>query len=229
MIRMRASSDSALAISTSCCSPMRSAQTGGSGRATRRRGEQPLRVARSIRAFVERAVARHALAAEKEIGGDVELRHEVELLRDDHDARRVRFARVGEAHGLTGQRDRALVVRDDARKHVHQRALARAVLAEQDVDLARVQVEIDAAQRAHPAEAFLDPPHLQQGGDHAGTRETGCESAGPAIRFPRRSSASKPATMTGVTLPPLRAKSSEDRRSIAQNGPRSEPLNSSSL
>ena len=102
-------------------------------------------------------MAGEALAAEEQIGGDVEPRHEIELLRDHHDARRMRLARLGEPHGLAGERivPWSGVITPDS--DAHQRALAGAVLAEQDVDLAGQEVEIDAAQRVHAAEPLLDP------------------------------------------------------------------------
>ena len=49
-----------------------------------------------------------------------------------------------------------------AGQHVHQRRLAGAVLAEQHMHLAGLQVEIDAAQRVHAAETLGDASHGQQ-------------------------------------------------------------------
>ena len=86
---------------------------------------------------VEHARARQ-LAAEEEIGGDVEARHEVELLEDRGDAGGLRGARVGEAHRLAVDPHLAGVGRDDAGEDVHQRRLAGAVLAEQRMNLARL-------------------------------------------------------------------------------------------
>ena len=48
---------------------------------------------------VEHARARQ-LPPEEEVGGDVEARHEIELLEDGRDAGRLRGARIGEAHSL---------------------------------------------------------------------------------------------------------------------------------
>ena len=51
---------------------------------------------------------------------------------------------------------------DHAREHVHQRRLAGAVLAEQRMDLAAVEIEVDAAQRLDAAETLDDPAHGEQ-------------------------------------------------------------------
>ena len=49
--------------------------------------------------------------------------------------------------GAPSIEDLALVGRDDARENVHQGRLAGAVLAEQRMDFAAPQIEIDAPQR----------------------------------------------------------------------------------
>ncbi len=47
-------------------------------------------------------------------------------------------------------------MRDGAREHLHQRALPRAVLADDGVDLARVRLEIHRDQRLRRAERARD-------------------------------------------------------------------------
>ena len=56
----------------------------------------------------------------------------------------------------------ASVGREDAGEDVHQRRLAGAVLAEQRVNLAALEVEIDAAQSLHAAEMLGDAAHGEQ-------------------------------------------------------------------
>ncbi len=119
---------------------------------------------------VERSPGGQPLLAEEEVGSDVQARHEVELLRDHDDAGLVRLARGGETGRRTGQRDRAAIRRRGAGDDGHQRALAGTVLAQQDMDLAGAQVEIDAAQGMHAAEPLLDAGEPQQRLVHLGRR-----------------------------------------------------------
>ena len=86
MIRMRASSDSALAISTSCCSPIRSS-------AMRRCGSisMPSRFRSALAAFTMRrrstiVPSDQRLAAEEDVLGRGQFRNQIELLMDDRDA-----------------------------------------------------------------------------------------------------------------------------------------------
>ena len=78
----------------------------------------------------------HQFAAKKEVGRDVEARHEVEFLEDRGDAARLRVARAGEMRRRAIDEDFAVVRRDDAGQHVHQRRLAGAVFAEQRMNFA---------------------------------------------------------------------------------------------
>src|SRR5438874_84174 len=52
--------------------------------------------------------------------------------------------------------------RDRAAEHAHQRRLARAVLAEQHVDLSTLQLERHLVQGADAGKLFADASHLQQ-------------------------------------------------------------------
>ena len=110
---------------------------------------------------VENARARE-LPPEEQVGGDVEARHEVELLEDGGDARRLRGARVGEAHGHAVDPHFAGVGFDDPGKNVHQRRLARAVLPEQRMNFSRAQIEVHAPERLDAAKALDDALHRQQ-------------------------------------------------------------------
>ena len=57
--------------------------------------------------------------------------------------------------------DLARVARVDAGEHLHQRALAGAVLAHQRMNLAREQAEVDRVQRPDAAERLVDAAHLE--------------------------------------------------------------------
>ena len=57
-------------------------------------------------------------------------------------------------------------VRIDARQHLHQGGFARAVLADDGVDLALFDAEIDVRQGLHAGEGLGDVTHLEDGGRH---------------------------------------------------------------
>ena len=63
--------------------------------------------------------------------------------------------------GLAVEPDLALVGRVEPVEDAHQRRLAGAVLAEQRVDLAAAQVEVDAVVGDDGAEALRDPAQLE--------------------------------------------------------------------
>ncbi len=100
------------------------------------------------------AVAR--LTAEHEVLGDRKVRHERELLEDRHDPGVDRPGRVTVRRGLAVPGDRAGVRLLHAAQHLDHRALARAVLAKQGVDLARLACEIGVVERDHAAESLGD-------------------------------------------------------------------------
>ena len=118
---------------------------------------------------VEHARSRE-LPPEEQVGGDVEARHEVELLEDGGDARGLRGARVGEAHGRAVDPHFAGVGFDDPGQNVHQRRFASAVLAEKRVNLAAAQIEVHATERLDAAEALDDALHHEQRGRGFGRR-----------------------------------------------------------
>ena len=87
---------------------------------------------------VERAGEPGGLVAEHDVLGDGEDRDEHEVLVDHADAGGDRVAGAGEVLHHVVEDDLALVGRVEAVEDVHQRGLAGAVLAEQRVDLARL-------------------------------------------------------------------------------------------
>ena len=151
---MRAPENSTRAISISCCSPI---------------GRSPSRVQRidvdaEARELLA-GLARHApplheaervgrLVAEKHVLGDREVGGDAELLMHHGDAGGVRIARRAEAGLLAVQQEAAGEFRMHAGDDLHQRAFARAVLADETVDLAGEKREVDPAQRLDAAEGL---------------------------------------------------------------------------
>ena len=90
---------------------------------------------------------------------------EIQLLVDDANAERERIARTLNLDVLAVDDDAALVFAVGAAEDLHQRGLARAVLAEQHVHFAAVQREIDAVERDDARKCFPDAVHFEDG-DH---------------------------------------------------------------
>ena len=102
--------------------------------------------------------------AEKQVIGDRQRRHEVELLINDRDAGAARVEGVANRHGLAVDVDAASIRQDGAGKDLDERALAGAVLAQEREDFAGVQRQIDAAQGMHAGVRFVDGVHVEHGG-----------------------------------------------------------------
>ena len=96
------------------------------------------------------------LLAEEEVGDDVEVLAEREILEDGGDAERERVGRAGQRHRLAAEVDRAGGRLVHAGEHLDQRRLAGAVVADQGDDLAGMDVEIDVGQRRDGAEILGD-------------------------------------------------------------------------
>ncbi len=130
-------------------------------------GEAAAGVELSLLVVEEGGAAR--LAAEREVVGDGERRHEHELLVHDRDARVLGVARRHEAALGAEHAHRALVrvARPHAGEDLQDGRLAGAVLAAQAQDLARPRGEVSALQRLHAAERFDDPCELEDDVAHA--------------------------------------------------------------
>src|SRR3954466_3937264 len=109
------------------------------------------------RAPTHEASTRRGMTAE-EVLGDGEVRKRGQLLVDHPDASGLRVGRGSEAPRLPAQGELAVVVRVSAREQLHERALASAVFADDTVNLARAEIEVDAVERQHAAEAFAPAP-----------------------------------------------------------------------
>ncbi len=108
----------------------------------------------------------HRLLAEEDVVGDRQDRDEHEVLVDHADAAGDRIGRTGDRDRRTVEQDLAGIRCREAVQDVHQRRLAGAVLAEQRVDLARPDVEIDPVVCNDARIALGDPAHLECGSAH---------------------------------------------------------------
>ena len=169
-IRTRASRCRALRISTRCCSPTESCQILARGSTA-----SPKYSASTCDARLERLAVEHeapvALVAERDVLGHGERLHEAEVLVHHAHAARERVPRRAQLDGLAVQLERSLVGPVEARDDVRERALARAVLAQQRVHLAGADLEVDAGVCDDAGEALRDAPqrHRRYGsGDAAG-------------------------------------------------------------
>ena len=83
------------------------------------------------------------------------------MLVDHPDAQLDGIGRGSNAHRLPIQQDLAFVRMVQAVQHLHQRALAGAVLAQQRMHLAGAHIEVDAFIGKHAGETLGDATHLQ--------------------------------------------------------------------
>jgi hypothetical protein len=113
-------------------------------------------------AALERAHHAAALVAEEDVRGDVEVAGEHELLVDERDAVALGLAHVREHDRSAVDGNLSLVRQVSAAEDLHEGALARAVLAHERQDFARVERERNARKRDYAWEAFHDPAHREQ-------------------------------------------------------------------
>ena len=89
------------------------------------------------------------LPSEKNVLGDVEMGNEREILKDHRNAEAPRIARRGDLHRPALVEERPGVGPIGPAQHLHEGRLARAVLAEQHVDLAGAYVERHVVERSY--------------------------------------------------------------------------------
>ena len=118
--------------------------------------------------------------AEHQVLRDGQRLDQPKVLVDHADAGCERVPRRVEPHGLAEQLDLSVVRAVEARQHVHQRGLARAVLAEERVHLSRGGLEVDVLVRDDAREALRDSPHRD------GRYRRGAGSAGASRRIAAR-------------------------------------------
>ncbi len=90
------------------------------------------------------------------------LGHEHEVLVDDGDPVVQGLPGIAQVDRLSGEPDAATVVGVDAGQDLHQRRLARSVLAHERMHLAGQQRQIDAEEDATPGEVLGDVAHLKE-------------------------------------------------------------------
>src|SRR5919199_1260374 len=112
--------------------------------------------------------AAHHLAAQEQVGRRVQLGGQREVLVDGLDAQRAGLERRVDGHRAPLEEDLPGVRLVHPGQRLDQRALARAVVADERHDLGRVHREARAAQRLHAAEALVDAAGLQQRLRHGG-------------------------------------------------------------
>jgi hypothetical protein len=138
--------------------------------------------------------APHGLAAHEDVLGDGAVREEVELLVDDPHPGGLRLRGMVEGLLHAVDPDRAGVLRVHAGEDLHQRRLAGAVLADERVDLAGAQVEVDAVQDVDAEEALADAAHLEQRRGRVG-------HAGTSVHAPEAAERSTVSTIVALRAP----------------------------
>ena len=102
--------------------------------------------------------------AEKNVLRHVELRNQAEFLAHEFDAKRQRVAGAFDLNDPERvDLDFACIWRDDAEQNLHQRRFARAVLAEQCVDLATLKCHPTYVQHARAAKGLEHAAHREHG------------------------------------------------------------------
>ena len=117
--------------------------------------EQPVRRLGDPSSIDDRA-GDQRLAAKEDVVGRRQLRDEIELLMNDRNARPLGVLHAGELHRRAHEPDDAVVLDVNAGENLHQRRLAGAVLADQRMNLAGPEVEVDVDQGRDTAERLGD-------------------------------------------------------------------------
>ena len=109
--------------------------------------------------------------AHEHVVGDAEVRRDVQFLRHQHDAGGLRLAHVAKGDAAAVDRHLSLerVAGIDPGDDLHQRGLARAVLADDGQYLARADLQVHVRQRRHAGERLADPAQLQSRRADVGT------------------------------------------------------------
>jgi hypothetical protein len=101
----------------------------------------------------------HRLHAEHDVLLDRQVGSNRQLLIDHADATGAGVERISRPIDRPVKLHLAFIRRMGTGKHLHERALARAILADQRVDLARQDLQVDAPQRNRRTEGLADAPH----------------------------------------------------------------------
>ena len=111
--------------------------------------------------LVEEYAAEHGLFADKDILGNREMRHEVELLMDHSDAALLRVERAVELDLFALVDDLSAVFFIDTVEHLHQCRFSRSVFTNQCVNLTIADIKAGIIQRMHAGEILLYILHLK--------------------------------------------------------------------
>ena len=125
---------------------------------------EPIGVEHPVEFGQEFALREARIEAKRDV---FEHRHRLEqreVLEHHADAEPASRARIGDADGRAVEDDLALVGREDAVDHLDQRRLSGAVLAEQRVDLAGLDAQVDVVVRAHAGKGLADADELEPRG-----------------------------------------------------------------
>src|SRR5690606_25383060 len=105
---------------------------------------------------VQHAKAVADLARQKHVFDRVQPRDQTEFLKHDTDPGSDGLIVIGKMAFSPVDENLALAGLDDAAKDLHQRGLARAVLAQKGMNFARADIQIDAVKDLDLAKAFAD-------------------------------------------------------------------------
>ena len=108
----------------------------------------------------------HRLLTKEDVVGDGEDRNQHEMLVDHADPARDRIGRAADRDGAPVERDLTFVGRGQPVQDVHQGRLPGAVLAEERVDLAGPDLEVDPIVCDDAGISLRDAAHLERGGGH---------------------------------------------------------------
>ena len=144
------------------------------------------------------------LPSEEDVGLDAQVRREVELLVDHAHARATGDERTAARKRIAGECDRAGVRTVHAREHLHERALAGAVFADERVDFTRADLEVDVVERDGRPEALRHRRHPEEGVRHRGVLSfpASTRSTPPRLRWPASGAPSSPASPRCPASPP---------------------------
>ena len=134
----------------------------------------------SISTSSERASGR-VLLAEVEVGDDVEVVAEGEVLEDRRDAEVLGLLRAVDGDRLAVEDHLALVGGVDTGHDLDERRLAGTVVAHEGHDLTRVHVDRDVLERLHGAESLADARHREHGGCCCGSHGQTLEPFGVRV------------------------------------------------
>ena len=155
---------SALTISTRCCTPTGKSFTIASGSTAKPYCCDNSLDASGRPSHVDPAARLTDFIAEHDVFGDGKHGDQHEVLVHHADALGDGIVRIEHRTGLAVDENLAAIGLVEAVEHVHQRGLARAVFAQQGVNLALFQSQIDVVVGEHARESLGDAACFKSGG-----------------------------------------------------------------